>query len=134
MSLELVPVMSEVADVLDGHGGLRAFAFPAESAPVPFALCGFTDDTDFRLTFGAAANRLTLPVAVAVGKVRDRSAWSMLGSFGSPAGALSLRALFDAYTEPAAFSVATVTGVEYGTLTMGDIEYLSGTFALDIVG
>lgn len=137
--MDLVAVMQEVAGRLEGLpdpaglAPLRAFAFPPDSAPAPFAACGAPETTDFHLTYGLTG-RLTLPVAVAVGRVADRASWASLAGYCASDGPSSVRQALevpDAYT---AFDTLAVAGVEFGSLIMGDVEYLAATFALDIIG
>lgn len=136
--MDLGAVMAEVAGRLDGLGGLRAFAFPPKNAPAPFAVCGAPEAPGLPLTYSRSglrgADRITLPVAVAVGQASDRASWAALMAYTSTEGASSVIAALEIPDVYTAFDTLQVLGFEVGELTMGDVVYLAVTFNVDIVG
>lgn len=132
--MDLAAVMTEVAGRLEGVGGLRAFAFPPDSATVPFACCGAPEATTFPTTYNRGAGRITLPVAVAVGRASDRASWAKLLAYVSDTGAASVMQALEVPDEYTALDSLQVLGWEVGELTMSDVAYLAVTFNLDIIG
>lgn len=136
--MQLLDVMTEVAERVNGVGGLRGFATPPDQAAPPFACCGGPEAPDYPITYNRGAirgaGRLTLPLLVAVGKASDRSSWKALLAYISDEGPNSVIAALEVPDEYTAFDTLQVKGWEIGEATLADVVYLAVTFDIDIIG
>lgn len=135
--MELLDVMTECTDRVNGLGGLRAFPTPPEAAPAPFACCGAPETSSLRVTSNVLGNgltRVTLPLMVAVAGVSDRNVWPAMLAYTSTSGPLSVVKALEEPDEYAAFDTLAVVGWETASVTMADVQLLAVTFNLDIVG
>ena len=126
-------MMDDVANRLDTIANLRCFAFPPDSLTPPAAVVSYPEDITFDETYGRGMDRMTLPVAVVVGKVSDRSARNQLGAYCDGTGAASVKAVLESGTYTA-FHHVRVASIEFDTVSIAGTDYIAALFTLDIAG
>lgn len=131
--MNIAAVMDELADRLRGIDGLRVAAWPATSVTPPAAVVLLPRTYRYDETYGRGTDRLTIPVAVLVGRVDERAARDILAAYLDGAGASSVKAVVEAGT-PSSFDTVRVTGVDIDVMTMGSVDYWGAVFELDILG
>lgn len=132
--LKLNDVMDDLGSALGSIPGLRVFPYWADKVVPPAAVVGWPDPLTYDQTMRRGSDRVTdLPVFVMVGKVDARTSRDQLAVYADGAGARSVKTVIEAHPATA-WDVATVTRAEFGTVTVGGVEYLSATFYIDISG
>lgn len=131
--MNLADVMDEVGAAAETITGLRVAPYWADRVTPPAAVIAWPDRYDYDATFGRGADRLTLPLIVLVGRVDQRTARDALAAYADGSGARSIKAAVEAGTYTACDSVR-VQDCEFSVITVAAVEYLAGTFALDIIG
>lgn len=126
-------VMDQLAGQLESIEGLRVHAFPATSVVSPAAVVLYPRAYTFDETYGRGADRLTLPLAVLVGRVTERTTRDILSAYLDGSGPSSIKRVVESglYT---AFDDVRVTGVEIDVMTMAGTDYWGAVFELDIMG
>lgn len=131
--MNLADVMDQIASQVDTIDGLRTYAWPAPAISPPAAVVTYPGIYDYDATYGRGMDRLTLLLAVVVGKADQRTARDRLGAYVNGSGAQSIKAVVEAGAY-SAFHTVRVVGVEFGPVTMAATEYVGATFELDIAG
>jgi hypothetical protein len=131
--MNLADVMDEIAAQLDTITGLRTYPYPPDSLAVPAAVVTYPSEYLFDETYGRGMDRLKVPVIVLVGKVSDRKSRDQLAAYCSGSGASSIKAVVEAGTYTA-FDEARVERIEFDVIKIAAVEYVAGTFTLDIAG
>lgn len=125
-------VMTEVATRLDTIAGLRVFDHPVDEVQPPTAIVSLPQ-ISFDQTYGRGSDRYNMPVILVVGKVENRASRNNLAPYVAGSGPKSVKAVLEGFT-PVAFDTVRVQGVEFDVMTWGSVEFLTGTFLLDIMG
>lgn len=131
--MDLNNVMKQLADQLDTIADLRINNGPADQVQVPAAVVGFPDTLTYDETYGRGMDRLQLPVAVLVAKVASRNANKQIAKYAAGTGASSIKAVLESGTYTA-FDTCRVMRAEFDVITIGGVDYLGITFAIDIAG
>lgn len=131
--MNLADVMDEVAARLDTIDGLRCFAQPPGKITPPGAFVDYPENIAFDATYGRGSDRMTLPVALLVGKVVDRSARDQLGAYADGSGAKSIKTVLESGTYTA-FDEVTVQRVDFDPVRIAGVDYMAALFTLDIIG
>lgn len=133
--MNLADVMDAVAErlsVIDGLAG-RVFAYPPAAVTPPAAVVSYPDEYTFDATYGRGMDRMTLPVALVVGRPTDRSTRDRLAGYCDGSGVSSVKAAL----ESGAYSVMDtlrVVSVSIDAVSIGGVEYAAALFELDITG
>lgn len=130
-----------LGNVMDGLGaalaaitGLRVLDFPPDSISVPAAVVSFPDTIIYDSTMARGSDETTIKVHVLVGKVSDRSARDALCPYLDGTGASSIKAAIETdVTLGGAAQTARVTDATISTMMVGGVEYLAGTFSIDLL-
>lgn len=70
---------------------------------------------------------------VMVGKVDSRSARDKVAGYAEGTGAGSVKAAVESHL-PTAYDSARVIRCEFSVITVASVDYLAGTFSIDIIG
>lgn len=130
--MNLDAVMTEVTGKLATISGLRVKT-RSDQVQTPAGVVGLPDSIDYDATYGRGMDRITLPVAVLVSKVSDRTANKKLAAYADGSGASSVKAALEAGPN-VAYDSLRVTRVEFDVITIAAVDYLGATFTLDIAG
>ena len=122
-----------LADAVGAINGLRVSATVPDSPAPPVAIV-VPVDISYDTSFGRGMDTYRFSVLVIVGRMAERSAQNSLDAYCAPTGDYSIKAAVNAdKTLGGACQNATVTGmVNYGSLVVGDTEYLSADFQVTI--
>jgi len=91
-------------------------------------------NVEYDTSFGRGTDTYTFSVLLIVGRMSERAAQTTLDAYINPTGATSIKAAINADpTLGGACQSARVTNmVNYGSLIVGDTEYLSADFQITI--
>lgn len=131
--MNLADVMDEVATAVGTIPTLRVFPYWTDRLTPPAAVVTWPDTYDYDETLARGADRVVISLLVTVGRVEQRSARDQLAQYADGSGAASVKAAVEAHT-PTAYSSARVQSVEFGTVSVAAILYLSATFNIEIIG
>jgi len=132
--VNLDAVMTEIADRLKTIADLRVSDGPVDAINPPHAVVSLPQIT-FDMTYGRGADRYTVPVVLAVGKVSSRAARTNLAPFVAGDGPQSFKQILEDETTPyVAFYTLRVETIEFDVIAWNSIDYLTATFILDITG
>lgn len=126
-------VMDELGARLTGIEGLRVFPYWADRVTPPAAVIGWPDPLTYDTTARRGSDRMSMPISVLVGKVDARTSRDMMSRYADGAGLSSVKVALEAEGYTACDSVR-VQSCEFAVMTVAAVEYLSATFAVDIVG
>lgn len=131
--MNLADVMDQIGDRANVIAGLRVFNYPPEKLTPPGAWVGYPDNIVFDAAYGRGMDRMSVPFAVVVGKVSDRSARNRLAAYCNGSGSLSIKAILESgsYT---AFDSLRVEKIEFDPVTVAANVYMGALFTLDIGG
>lgn len=129
----LSDVMDEVARRLRGLEGVRAYEWPTNSVQSPAAVVLYPQRYDYDETYGRGTDRMTLPVAVLVGRTTERSTRDILSALISGEGPKSLKAVLDGGGYDSCDTVR-VMNVEIDVMTMSGVDYWGAVCNLDVLG
>jgi hypothetical protein len=110
----------------------RVYPYPVATIAPPVVIIGYPDDIEFDMTFGRGSDRAVFPVWWIVGKIHDRTARDALsvvitGSRGVKDG------LDGALTVGETTASVRVTNCRPAPVTIGDVEYLSARFDVEVI-
>jgi len=113
--------------------GLRASATLPDN-PVPPQAVIFPERIQYDAAFGRGADEYTFSVLVIVGRVADRAAQLNLDAYCNPSGSTSVKAAIEADSTLGGKAMdCRVTQMQnQGSLTIGDITYLTATFSVTV--
>lgn len=131
--MDLFDVSTDLGAALDTIDGLRVFDYWADRITPPAAVVEWPESIAYDAAMARGADRLTLPVLVAVGKADARSAWEQLAAYAAGSGASSVKAAIERHP-PISYDSARVTRVEFGVTVVASVEYLAATFTVDLIG
>lgn len=132
--MNLAAVMDELAERLDEIDGLRVFPYPPTKPPSPpAAIVTYPGEITFDATYGRGMDRVSGSVVVLVGNVVDRVTRDRIAAYSDGDGPKSIKQKLEG-AEYASFDSLRVTGIEFDTVTIGAVDFLSATFTLDIAG
>ena len=137
MSFVLSTVMDAIAAelVTDIGATFRVSAYPVGSPNPPQAIVGYPSKLDYDYTFHALGSTgkisATFPIWYVVGQVLDKTSRDALSAVltGAPGIAESLGGTLGGTVD-----VANVSDCQVETVTIGDVDYLSARFDLEVVG
>jgi hypothetical protein len=134
--MNLADVMDEVGDLLDQIIGLRVYRYPPDNVAVPAAVVDLPESYAYDETCGRGMDRLSLPVAVLIGKVSDRASRDAIAPYFDGSGSQSVKTVVEAGTPYDSFDTVRVTAADdpFEVWTFGGVSYLAGRFLLDIAG
>lgn len=131
--MDLAALMTEIAERLsDQIPSLTAYPFPPDNITPPAAFPNGDGGVTYSQTTDGRV-RVSLPYVVAVARTWAPASWAQLLQFVATAGDLSVPRILelDDYLSCDTLSVA---GVEFGTVTMGAVDYVGAIYTLDITG
>lgn len=131
--MDIPTVMQQLNTRLDTVDGLRVTPSPGTRIAPPTAILMLPDRIDYDQTYGRGEDKLSIPLAVIVGRANDRTASRAIVAYMNGSGASSVKAALESGTYTA-FDEVVVTDAETETLTVGETDYLAVVFHLDIVG
>jgi len=113
--------------------GLRTAATVPDNPAPPVAVI-VPVNVEYDTSFGRGTDTYTFSVLLIVGRMSERTAQTTLDAYINPTGATSIKAAINADpTLGGACQSARVTNmVNYGSLIVGDTEYLSADFQITI--
>lgn len=134
--MRLADVMDELADILTAIPSLsgRSYGWPRVDVTPPAAVVDYPPAIDFDATYRRGQDRLTFSVVVIVGQASDRAARDNLSTYVDGSGAESVKQVLESVTDPQAFDSLRVVSADIDDEPIGDIEYLTATFEVDVVG
>ena len=131
--MDLFDVSTDLGAALGTIDGLRIFPYWAEKITPPAAVVEWPESIAYDATMMRGADRLTLPVLVAVGKADMRSAWEQLAAYADGSGSSSVKTAIERHA-PISYDSARVTRVEFGITVVASVDYLAATFTVDLIG
>jgi hypothetical protein len=134
--VNLVALMDELAARLDTVPSLAGKTYgypPAKLASTPAAIVTYPTDGAYDATYGRGTDSMTGVVVVVVGRPTDRTARDRVGGYIAGSGPESMKGVLDADGYASCDGVR-VTGWETDVYSIGDIEYLTAVFSLEIYG
>ena len=114
--------------------GLRASATIPDNPSPPIAVVmpgRITYDT----AFGRGSDEYTFDVMLIVGRVADRASQNNLDAYCASSGSASIKAAIEAdrYLGGSAFDTRVTEMRDQGPLAIGDVTYLTATFAVTVI-
>lgn len=132
--MNLVDVTDQLSARLDTISGLRCFPYLADAVQPPAAVFPLDgSELTFDETYGRGMDRLSLPLAVVVGKVSDRASRGQISAYCNGSGASSVKEVLESGTYTA-FDTVRVVSARLGVATIAATEYLAALFELDVAG
>lgn len=131
--MNVAEVMAELGGALRTVPALNVHSYWAARITPPAAIVEFPEAITFDNSMGRGADRVTIPVIVAVANVDARAATEELGAYANGSGPRSVKALVEAFDFTYADS-ARVQSAEFGVLTVAGTDYLACTFTIDVIG
>lgn len=131
--MDLAAVMDDLGAALGAIEGLRVTPYWADRISPPAAVVAWPDPLTYDTTMGRGSDRAEVPVVVLVGKVDTRSSRDAMAAYLAGSGPSSVKAAVEAY-QASAYDSARVMRAEVGVVTVAAVEYLAGTFYIDIIG
>lgn len=126
-------IRTGLASTLGSIKGLRTAAYIPEDPKPPIAVV-MAPNISYDLSFARGMDSYSFTVMVIVGRVSDRTAQATLDAFCNPVGAFSVKAAI--HSDPTlggACQNARVTEMtNYGSVAIGDVEYLSAEFTVQV--
>lgn len=129
----IVDVMTELGDALDTIEGLRVDRYPGEHPRPPCAMVQWPDSIDFDGSMARGMDRLEIEVDVIAGELVSRTGPALMSPYISGAGASSVKRALESFTYSACSSVR-VESVRFVSTTIGDVQYITAIFTVDVVG
>jgi hypothetical protein len=115
--------------------GLRCYETIPDQFSPPAAIVGMPTSIVFDFVYQRAADRMTYPIRILVGKATDRSAQERLEKYLDGSGALSVKAAIEG--DPSLGGAANVTRVlsaqGLGVYDMGGVSYLGCDFTVEVI-
>ncbi len=132
--MNLSAVMTEIGSVLDALTGLRVTPHPVKTIVAPAGVVGYPESITFDVETGRGADRFErLPVMVVVADVTARSTAAEVSKWISGAGALSVKAAFEAH-DWASCDDVWLREARFDTVTIAAVDYLAVIMMVDVVG
>lgn len=130
----IAAVMDEMAGKLT-RGGIRVKPWEADSVVPPMAIIPMPD-IDYSETYARGADKISIEVVMMVGRLSDRASRDQHSVYADGSGDTSIVALLNS-SDTNRYSTCdsvTVMRCEPTSFTIAGIDYLAGTFHIDIVG
>jgi hypothetical protein len=126
-------IRTGLASTLGTIRGLRTAAVVPEDPKPPIAVV-MAPNISYDSAFGRGMDSYSFTVLVVVGRVSDRTAQSTIDAYCSGVGTYSIKAAINSDpTLGGACQSARVTEMSnYGSLSIGDTEYLSAEFTVQV--
>lgn len=131
--MDLAAVMDQLGVALETVSGLRVAPYWADRVNPPQAVVGWPDPLTYDETYGRGSDSCVVPVTVLVGKVDARTSRDALAKYADGSGVHSIKAALESAAYTACDSVRVAT-CEFGVMTVAGVDYLSGTFNVEITG
>lgn len=131
MSMQLGPLMDEVAVCMRQVSGLHVFAWPTGRVTPPAAVVNYPTSISYQVD--RASYRISLPLVLAFGRPTDPGTRDVLAAYVNGSGPSSVRRLVDDYAWTSCDSV-TAKEADIDIVTVANVEYLAAVFGLDIIG
>lgn len=131
--MDLADVMEEVAGKLQAITGLRVFSCPPDAVAPPAAYVDYPEDITFDGTYGRGMDRMTLPVALVVGRVTDVATRDRLAKYCDGAGAASVKVAVQAGRYVSCDTVRVMT-IDFDYVLIEGSPHIEARFNLDITG
>jgi hypothetical protein len=132
--MDLAVVMDDLGSALGRIDGLRVFPFSADKVAPPAAVVLWPERIDYDATMTRGSDRITMPVAVLVGRVDQRSARDALARYMDGAGPHSVKAAVESFTGQTSWDSARVKTATPDSFTSGGVDYIGALFTIDIIG
>jgi hypothetical protein len=132
--MRIADIMDDIAARLRSIAAFREVAeYPKGSVTPPAAVVTYPEDYTPHAAYARGADKLTIPVFVAVGKATERASRDLLSDFCDGSGASSVIAVLESGTYTA-FDSLTVSNVDFDVVSIGGTDYIAAVFDCDIVG
>ena len=133
--MNLSDVAEEIRARLDTIDGLNAFGAPPGSLTPPAAIVLNPDPGDlvYDATYGRGMDRLTLPVVVVAGGLRDPAANESVRAYCDGTGPRSVKAVLQSGEYQSLHTIRVMTAGVDG-LKWGGVDYIVALFDIDITG
>ena len=130
----LTALRAGLATSLATISGLRASATIPDNPSPPIAVVmpgRITYDT----AFGRGSDEYTFDVMLIVGRVADRASQNNLDAYCASSGSASIKAAIEAdrYLGGSALDTRVTEMRDQGPLAIGDVTYLTATFAVTVI-
>ena len=132
--MNLAAVMDDLGTALGQVQGLRVFPFSADKVHPPAAVVLWPERIDYDATMTRGADRITMPVAVLVGRVDQRSARDALAKYMDGSGPDSVKTAVESFTGQSSWSSVRVKTATPDSFESGGTTYIGALFAIDIIG
>lgn len=112
--------------------GLRTSATIPEDPKPPIAVVMAPTSISYDTAFGRGMDTYNFTVMIIVGRVSDRTAQQTIDAYCAPTGALSIKAAIasDPTLDGACQNARVTEMTNYGSVTVGDTDYLSAEFSV----
>lgn len=124
--------MDELAVAL-AMDGLQVHPRPARKVTPPAAVVNLPEGITFDEAYVRGLDRMTLVVALLVGRANNEASVTKLAGYADGSGATSIKAALESHTYTTCGEVI-VTSVDFDVISMASVEYLAAVFAVDISG
>lgn len=128
-------VMREVAEVLDSAlPKTQVTWFWSDKVAPPQLVIGLPEMIDFDTTYGRGCDSVSgLEIIAVVGKVNTSASFTRLAEYSAGSGASSVKQIVESHTG-VSYMTLSVDSVEFGSVSVGGVDYLTAVFSLTITG
>lgn len=128
-------VMQEVAGVLDAAlPKTQVTWFWSDKVAPPQLVIGLPESIDYDTTYGRGVDSVRgLEIIAVVGKVNTPASFNKLSEYSAGSGAASVRQIVETHSG-VSYETLSVDSVEFGSVSVGGIDYLTAVFSLTITG
>lgn len=126
-------IRTGLATTIGSIKGLRTAAVIPEDPKPPIAVV-LAPTISYDTAFGRGMDSYSFTVMVIVGRVSDRTAQATLDAYCNPVGAFSVKAAIhsDPTLDGSCQNARVTEMTNYGSVTIGDVEYLSAEFTVQV--
>lgn len=131
--MNIAEVMDELDAAVGTIEGLRNTPYYSTRINPPASIIGWPIPYTFDATFGRGSDSFTFPLTVLVGNVDARSSRDALAEYANGSGDKSIKQAVENKEYTTCDSVR-VERVEFGVIAVAGVEYLTGTFYINVIG
>lgn len=131
--MNLGNVMDELGTALKTIADLRVFDYFATNITPPAATVSWPDSYDFDTTMGRGMDTVDFFITILVSAVNTRTSKDLLAKYTDGSGTSSVKQKLEAFTYTTCDSVRVVS-VRFDVVAMSGVDYLAGTFRVNVVG
>lgn len=126
-------VMVELGERLATIADHTSHDWPVGSPTPPASLVSYPETGTFDLTYQRGMDRLTIPIVVIMGQVKDRATREQFGAYTAGSGARSVKAVLESGTY-VSFHEVVVKGFESDAVRIGAVDHMAAIFTCEVTG